>query len=225
MISTPVEQLLLALIVVVPGFVATQIAISLGVVRKDLSKFHVLITSLVVSLLVITVFLQIAQPFTSSSISQPQDIGEIFFVPVFRPGFILGLIGLSVLTGVLGGVALAWDVHKWCRSAIWSQAAGDRRRNFYEPWEGTLQNAARVQIHTSDGAVAIGALHWWSDDRKERQIALTSVEWHSPSTDGWVDPDTDIELFFEDDIRQVAVVDVKSDLKDTNEEGDKDTGE
>jgi len=114
-----------------------------------------------------------------------------------------------VAIGGIGGVLLAADVPRRIRDRIWEKLPGHRQRNFHEPWEGALNNAARVQILTSDGAVAVGSLYMWSDDEKEQQIALTSVEWHSPSTDGWVDANTDIELFTGDDIEQVTVVDLK----------------
>lgn len=70
-----------------------------------------------------------------------------------------------------------------------------------------LEEAPRVQVLTSDGALVVGGLQQYSDDDKEKQLALTGVEWRSPSSGQWVDPETDIELLFGDDIRQVTVVD------------------
>ena len=211
MLSASFQNFLLALIVVVPGFIATQAAISVGVVRTDLSKYRILITSLALSLVVVSLFLSIVEWLGISSISSPDDISTIFFTPSFQPGLVLSLLLFSVIIGTVGGVGLALDLPRRARNIIWEKLPGDRQRNFHEPWEGALNDAARVQVLTSDGAVAVGSLYMWSDDDKEPQIALTSVEWHSPSTEGWVDPETDIELFTGDDIIQVTVVDKKED--------------
>jgi hypothetical protein len=209
MLSSSLQNLLLALIVVVPGFIASQAAISIGVVRTELSKYRILITSLALSLVVVSLFLAIVEWRGISSVSTPDDVGSIFFTPSFQPGLVLSLLGFSVLIGVVGGVGLALELPRRVRDRIWRCVPGDRQRNFHEPWEGTLNDAARVQVLTSDGAVAVGSLYMWSDDNEEKQIALTSVEWHSPSTEGWVDPETDIELFTGGDIEQVTVVDKK----------------
>lgn len=211
MLSVSLQNLLLALIVVVPGFIATQAAISVGVVRTELSKYRILITSLALSLVVVSLFLSIVEWLGISSISSPDDISSIFFTPSFQPGLVLSLLAFSLIIGTVGGVGLAFDLPRRARNLIWKLVPGDRQRNFHEPWEGALNDAARVQVLTSDGAVAVGSLYMWSDDDKERQIALTSVEWHSPSTEGWVDPDTDIEIFTGEDIKQVTVVDRKED--------------
>lgn len=211
MLSASLQNLLLALIVVVPGFIATQAAISIGVVRTELSKYRILITSLAVSLVVVSLFLSIVELLGVSSISSPGDVGSIFFTPSFQPILVLSLLGFSLIIGTVGGVGLAFDLPRRARNIVWRVVPSDRQRNFHEPWEGSLNDAARVQLLTSDGAVAVGSLYMWSDDDKEQQIALTSVEWHSPSTEGWVDPDTDIELFTGEDIKQVTVVDKKED--------------
>lgn len=200
-----IQNLLLALIVVVPGFICTHFAVTLGVVRTKISETRLLMLSLAASLFVDSLFLSGIE-LLGVSITEPQDISGIFFTPSFQAKYVLGLLAASVGVGVIGGVILAADLHDRARNELWRRLNGDRRRNFHEPWEGTLDEAARVQVLTSDGAIAVGAIKQYSDDGKEKQISLTGVEWHLPD-EGWVDSDTDIELLFGDDIEQVTVVD------------------
>ena len=177
MLSASIQNLILALVIIVPGFVATQVAISIGVVRTELSKSRILITSLTMSLIVVTMFLTGVGWVNGRSISAPNEVGSIFFTPNFRPVLVLGLLVFSVVVGFVAGVLLAIDTPRRIRNVIWSNMPNNRKRNFYEPWEGTLNDAARVQVLTSDGTVAVGSLYMWSDDEQEQQIALTNAEW------------------------------------------------
>ncbi|GAA0279617.1 DUF6338 family protein [Halobacterium noricense] len=203
-----IQNLLLALIVVVPGFITTHVAVSLGVVRTEISKWRLLIVSLSTSLFVVSLFLGILQ-LNGTEVTDVTEVQAVFFTPKFRPELVLALITGSAGMGVLGAVLLASNVHKQVRNWIWERVPGDRTRNFHEPWEGTLDEAARVQVLTSDGAIVIGGLKQYSDDGKEKQISLTGAEWKSPSMDGFEDAGTDIELLFGDDIQQITVVDTK----------------
>jgi hypothetical protein len=209
MLTGSVQNLFLALVVVVPGFIATQVTISLGVVRTDLSKWRILITSLATSLFVVTVFLWILEAMAGTAVTQPQEIGDVFFTPEFRPLRVLQLLAFSGLIGVFGGAGLAADLPERARSCLWSIVPSSSQRNFHEPWEGTLNEAARVQIIKSDGSIAVGSLYKWSDDDKQLQIALKNVEWRKPGMDGFKDMGTDIELFLGDDIEQVSVIDTR----------------
>ncbi|MFD1525113.1 MULTISPECIES: DUF6338 family protein [Halolamina] len=213
-----IQNLLLALIVVVPGFISTHFAVTLAVVRTKISETRLLMLSLAASLFVDSLFLSILEVF-GASITEPQDISEVFFTPTFQAKYVLGLLGFSVAVGAVGGVILAADHHDRVRNWLWKRLDGDRRRNFHEPWEGTLDEAARVQVLTSDGAIAVGAIKQYSDDGKEKQISLTGVDWHFPDQ-GWVDSDTDIELLFGEDIEQVTVVDTIENAVGPSEEED-----
>jgi hypothetical protein len=201
-----IQNLLLALIVVVPGFISTHFAVTLGVVRTNLSETRLLMLSLAASLFVDSLFLSILE-FFGATITEPQDVSQVFFTPSFQATHVLGLLGFSVLVGVVGGVLLAGDFHDQARSALWAMLDGDRKRNFHEPWEGTLDEAARVQVLTSDGAMVVGGIKQYSDDGKEKQLALTGAEWRHPDRGEWEDHDTDLELLFGDDIERVTVVD------------------
>lgn len=226
MLTGTVQDLFLALVVVVPGFIATQVTISLGVVRTDLSKWRILITSLATSLVVVTLFLWILEAVAGTAVTQPEEIGDVFFTPEFRPLRVISLLAFSGLIGVFGGAGLAVDLPKRARDCLWSTLPSTSQRNFHEPWEGTLNEAARVQIIKSDGSIAVGSLYKWSDDGKQLQIALKNVEWRKPGTEGFKDMGTDIELFLGDDIQQVSVIDTReSAIERRREEEESDTGD
>jgi len=212
-----IQNLLLALIVVVPGFIATHFAVTLGVVRTKLSETRLLMLSLATSLFIDSLFLWILQLF-GTTISEPRDISEAFFTPTFQALEVLSLLAFSVFIGIVGGVILAADLHDQARGRLWAALDGDRKRNFHEPWEGALDEAARVQVLTSDGAVVVGAIKQYSDDGKEKQLALTGAEWRHPERGEWEDHGTDIELLFGDDIKQVTVVDTTENAVDQCED-------
>lgn len=212
-----IQNLLLALIVVVPGFIATHFAVTLGVVRTKLSETRLLMLSLAASLFIDSLFLWILQLF-GATISEPRDISEAFFTPTFQAFEVLSLLAFSVFIGIVGGVILAADLHDQARGGLWAALDGDRKRNFHEPWEGTLDEAARVQVLTSDGSMIIGAIKQYSDDGKEKQLALTGAEWRHPERGEWEDHGTDIELLFGDDIERVTVVDTTENAVDPSEE-------
>lgn len=193
---------------------------SLGVFRTDLSKWRILITSLTASLVVVTLFLAGVEATGGAAVTQPQEVGDVFFTPEFRPLRVLSLLLFSGIVGFVGGVGIAFDLPKRTRDGLWSVMPSSSRRNFHEPWEGTLSEAARVQILTSDGAIAVGRIYQWSDDGKQRQIALKDVDWRKPGMDGFRDVGTDIELFFGDDIRQVTVIDTKETALERRQEKD-----
>lgn len=216
-----IQNLLLALIVVVPGFISTHFAVTLGVVRTNISETRLLMLSLASSLFVDSLFLSILE-FFGATITEPQDISNVFFTPSFQATHVLGLLGFSVFVGVVGGIILAADLHDKARSALWGVLGGDRRRNFHEPWEGTLDEAARVQVLTSDGAMVVGGIKQYSDDGKEKQLALTGAEWRHPERGEWEDHDTDIELLSGSDIKRVTVVDTTENAVDLSEDRDSD---
>ena len=213
-----IQNLLLALIVVVPGFISTHFAVTLGVVRTKISETRLLMLSLAASLFVDSLFLSILELF-GATITEPQDISQVFFTPTFQATHVFGLLAFSVLVGIVGGVILAADLHDQARDWLWARLDGDRKRNFHEPWEGTLDEAARVQVLTSDGSMVVGGIKQYSDDGKEKQLALTGAEWRHPERGEWEDHDTDIELLFDDDIERVTVVDTTENAVGPSEDG------
>jgi len=218
MLTGTVQDLFLALVVVVPGFIATQVAISIGVVRTELSKWRILITSLAASLAAVTLFLWVLEVLSGTAVTQPQEVGDVFFTPQFRPFRVVLLLGFSGVVGAVGGLVLILDLPKRTRNFLWKRIAPSNYRNFHEPWEGTLEDAARVQVLTSDGAIFVGSIHQWSDDGKQPQIALENIEWHKPGMNGFEETGTDIELFFGDDIQQVSVIDTKESARERIED-------
>lgn len=205
--SLSVQNLLLALIVVVPGFIATHFAISLGVIRDEISRWRLLIVSLSASLIVDTLFLSLLE-LGGGEIRSPTDVKSAFFTPDFRPVLVFGLIILSAVIGILGAVVLAANAHNWLRELIWRYVGKDRHRKPVEPWEGVLDNANRVQVLTGDNSIVVGKVLEYSDDDKEKQIAIGNPEWYEPESDEFQEQeDVAVELLFGDDIQQVTVID------------------
>lgn len=199
-----VQNLLLALIVIVPGFLAVFVAVSLGVVRRDISRWHLLIISLTASVFVDTLYFGSIQ-YLGFIISSPNQFGSIFFTPIFRPGFVLVLLGLSVAVGVVAAVLLAKNIHIKIRRKIWDRFGVNRHRKFHEPWEGTLDDAEWVHVLTSDGSYVNGRLRQYSDDGKEKQLAIAEPQWWFEGDEGeWRETDADVELLFGDDIKHVS---------------------
>lgn len=201
-----IQNLLLALVIVVPGFISTHTAISLGVVRTEMSSWRLLIVSLSSSVFVDAVFIAIAQ-LLGQSVRGPNEVESLFFNPNFQPFAVFGLLFLSILVGVIGAVMLAANWHTSAREAIWKRFGDDRHRNPLEPWEGVLDEANRIQILTSDGAILVGQLYKYSDDGKEKQIAVKNPEWNMG--DCFEDSNSEIELVLEEDIMSISVLTLK----------------
>lgn len=204
-----VQNLIFSLLIVVPGFIAATLATSLGVLREEVSKWRLLISSLTLSLLIDSLFLWWIQSETSE-VTSPTLIDDVFFEPHFRPEFVFGLIGLSVAIGVIGGVVLTWNTHEKLRRLIWGLFGNNRHRHFHEPWEGVLDRAKAVEILTKEDELLFGYPRIYSDDGKERQLAIRHPYWKLPNDDEWVAPNADIELLFEEDIKQISVVTTNS---------------
>jgi len=201
-----VQNLLLSLLVIVPGFISTHVAVSLGVIREDLSKWRLLIVSLTLSLIVDTLFFTSVQVF-AGPVSTPTDIWGIFFTPRFNPLPVALILGYSGGVGLIAGIALAANLHESVRQWIWTQVGSGPHRKPWEPWEMALDKANRIQLQLSDGAVVVGAPHHTSDDDKERQILLKNQEWNFQATDGFEKSEADAELLFEDDIMSISIID------------------
>jgi hypothetical protein len=112
----------------------------------------------------------------------------------------------SIIVGLVGAYLLARDVHRTCREWVWNRVSPDRRRNFHEPWEGTLDNATHVQVLTSDNDLVAGELWQYSDDGKEKQIAIKNATWEFSDTGELVDSNADVELIMGGDIQQISVL-------------------
>lgn len=203
-----IQNLLLGLIVVVPGFISTHVALSFGVVRIEIAQWRLLIVSLTASIIVDTLFIGILQ-WQGTQVQSPADIEAVFFRPTFHPLLVFLLLAISAGIGIVGAVILAADLHEKVRNIIWNSVGNDRRRKPLEPWEDVLDNAARVQLTRTDGSVVVGELYQYSDDDKEHQIAIRPDKWNVGN--GFKEIDTDIELFLADEISHISIINSQQD--------------
>lgn len=196
------QYLVLSLLLVAPGFVAVIIAITVGVVERDLSNFTMLVVSIVSSILIDSVFLGIVYRL-GANVSTLDSIRTLFFTPIFRPDFVFLLFGLSVIFGLVYSLGLVFDIHHSLRKRFWR--LNDRKRHPWQPWEGTLRDAYMVQVITSDRELVVGELGEYSRVNKPRQIRLENPEWLNQDT-GELSPDgSESVLLLEEDIDRVFV--------------------
>ncbi|WP_336022488.1 DUF6338 family protein [Halobellus salinisoli] len=199
------EYLLLALILIVPGFIAAFIGVTLGVVEQRISNAKWVIVSLVSSLVILSGFLRIAQ-LLGDSITSPESVVYVFFTPEFQITRILILLALSVTLGLIYAAVLARNFHVWLRGLIWMGT--DRKRNPWQPWEGTMKDAHLVQVITQDDELVAGELAEYSRAGRDRQLVLRDVAWFKDNQDNPQNPESKEvkEVFFDDEIKQVSIL-------------------
>lgn len=196
------QYVILSLLLVAPGFVAVIIAITIGVVERDLSNFTMLIISIVSSILIDSVFFGIVYRL-GADISTLNSIKTLFFTPIFRVDYVFMLFGISAGFGFVYSLGLVFDIHHRIRGWFWS--LNDRKRHPWQPWEGTLRDAYMVQVITSDRGLVVGKLGEYSRVNKPRQLRLENPEWLNQDT-GELEPDgSESVLLFEDDIERVYI--------------------
>jgi len=94
---------------VAPGFVSVLLATTIGVVERELSRFKILIASLISSLLIDTVFLAIYQVFYEP-VTGLDQLESIFFTPQFQLDLVAIYIGIAVLLGLVYSLELIYEV-------------------------------------------------------------------------------------------------------------------
>jgi len=199
------EYLLLALILIVPGFIAAFTGVTLGVVEQRISNAKWVTVSLVSSLIILSGFLGVTQAL-GGSVTGPESAVYVFFTPEFRIDRILILLGLSVLLGLVYGVVLARNFHSWFRELVWKGT--DRKRNPWQPWEGAMKDAHLVQVVTKDNELVAGELDEYSRAGRDRQLVLRNVAWFADNQDNTDNPEPKAvkEMFFDDEIKQVSIL-------------------
>jgi len=202
------ENLLISLLLIVPGFVAAYFAISVGVIEKEITNTKFLILCLVLSGIIDTIFLSIVE-LLGEQISSPQGIEQIFFNVRFRPEFVLLLGTVTIGVGLLFSLALIHNIPGKLRKQMW----GDRaiRRNPWQPWEGVLNKAARkqavAQVLTSDDELVKGQVREYSRAEKSKEIYLHDPVWFDKEMGDWVDGGSGV-LLLEDDIVRFEIIDL-----------------
>ncbi|WP_394743163.1 DUF6338 family protein [Natronococcus roseus] len=202
------ENLLISLLLIAPGFVAAYIAISIGVIEKEISNSKFVILCLVLSGIIDSIFLT-AVELLGHQITSPEGIESIFFGSRFYPEYV-GLLG--VVTIVVGGIlswALVSDIPGSVRKLMW----GDKtlRRNPWQPWEGVLRRATRnqsvAQILTSDDELVKGQVTEYSRADKSKEIYLYDPLWFDKTAGEWVEGGSGV-LLLEEDIVRLEIVEL-----------------
>ena len=213
------QRLILALLLIAPGFIAVFVAITIGVVEREISNGRILIVSLVSSIVVDTLFLIIASLF-GESVSTPYAFQQIIFTSGFSPQYIGLLLLLSVGLGLVYSLTIILDLHGGVREWMWGFS--DRDRFPWQPWDGMMQDSFVVQVTTSDDEVVKGFLYEYSRAERPRQLRLRSPQWFG-KTD-WNPPkETDV-LLLQDDIDRISVLMTIEEFEE-NHEGENTAGD
>lgn len=202
------EYIILALLLIVPGFIATLIGINLGVVEREIPETRLLVTSLVSSLLIDTIFIGIYQ-WCGGSVTSLSGTQTVFFTPQFRADLVLGLLTVSVVIGFIYAILLTYDIPKKTRQKLWSR--NHYSRHHRQPWEGALENAHEINVITSDRELVNGVLTEYSRVGKERQLVLQNPSWLDRSSGELVDEDEHSVVLLEDDIHRLTIITQKGD--------------
>lgn len=200
------EYILLALLLVVPGFISTLLAINLGVVEGSVSDTKILGVSLVSSVIIDTIFLSLYQ-LSGGEVTSLSGTRTVFFSPQFRPEFVLSLLVMSLVLGGLYAIGITYELPERARRAIWSKNRYTRHHR--QPWEGALEDAHEVAVITSDRELVNGILAEYSRVEKERQVVLTHPVWLDRRTGEMKDEGEHSVVLLEDDIERLSVITTK----------------
>lgn len=189
-------------VLIAPGFIAVMTAISLAAIENDVSRFILLVWSLVSSLLIDTLFIVgyqvLVDPVTSIGM-----LGTALFTPAFRLWFVVALLGSSVLVGVIYARLILWDLPGKGRNLL--QWGDDVTYNPTQPWPDFMEDAATVIVKTDDDQLYRGNVVEWSRAGRPRQLRLSQPEVRHEATDGFELVGVSDMLLFEDDIQRVEL--------------------
>ncbi|WP_256683989.1 DUF6338 family protein [Halococcus qingdaonensis] len=197
------QALVLASLLIAPGLIAVLIAITLGVVEREVTQYQLYGTAFVSSILIDVVFVWIVQV-SGKDVTGRDALENIFFTESgFQVIAAVGLFAIAIFVGVIYSIGLHFDIPDKSRALLGHFTS--RRRNPWQPWEGTLKDADVVQINLSTGYDVVGRLGEYSRVGKERQIML-----HSPQFDFEDEPNRMKILLFEDEIDTVSIQSIES---------------
>ena len=193
---------------VAPGFISVLLAITIGVVEREPSRFKILIASLISSLLIDTAFLGVYQVLYESVTGLGQ-LESIFFTPQFRLDLVAIYLGIAILLGGVYSLELIYEVRSKVQHVLWSRS--EYRRHRRQPWEGAMDDAAVVRVKTPSNARVIGRVSEYSRAEKPHELWLDDVYWVDKETDKpFSDEVTESIVLLEDDIDRVTVLDLET---------------
>ncbi|NGM71620.1 hypothetical protein G6M89_21995 [Natronolimnobius sp. AArcel1] len=177
-------------------------AISIGVIEKEISNSKFIILCLVLSGIIDSIFLTVVE-LLGHQISSPQGIDSVFFSNRFHPEYV-GLLGVvTIVIGAIFSWTIIYDIPGLIRKRMW----GDReiRRNPWQPWEGVLKKATQersaVQILTSDDELVKGQILEYSRAENPKEIHLYDPIWLDKHSGSWIEGGSGVLLLEEDIVR------------------------
>ncbi|WP_276279433.1 DUF6338 family protein [Halorussus caseinilyticus] len=164
------ETLILAALLIAPGFIAVLLGITLGVVEQKIDRDIFYLTSFVSSILIDITFIWIGQQ-TGKIINSQNAIRGVFFGPDrFYIESAVTLFILSCAFGLVYAITLTTNFPHQVRSKLGSWMS--HQRNPWQPWEGGLRNAEQVMVELKNGKDISGILTEYSRVGRERQLVL-----------------------------------------------------
>lgn len=167
-------QALLALFLLLPGFVSARIARML-IARSQQSDLERVIQALMHSFLIYTIYLGVfgASLPIDWVASSPVASGAHFQIVVHRAQM-LTLGGMSIALGSLWGWAKGHDAHM--RVLRWFRIT--ERTSRESVWNDVfLKETGSVQVGLGDGRMAMGVLDRYSDTGEEGSLFLSNAAW------------------------------------------------
>lgn len=193
------QALVLASLLIAPGLIAVLIGTSIGVVEREVKQYQLYGVAFVSSLVIDIIFVWFAQVGGARVTNQSALEGIFFTESGFQVTAAVCLLIIAIIVGIMYAVGLHFDMPEKCRGLLGHFTS--RRRNPWQPWEGTLRNADQVQLELSTGHNVVGRLGEYSRVGKERQIMLQSPKFGFEN-----EPNRQKILIFEDDIDSVSVL-------------------
>jgi hypothetical protein len=191
-------------ILVAPGFVAVILAVNLGAVERDVSRFQLFMWSVVSSLIINVMALSLYQAIYTP-IPGPDELQSLLFTPQFQFELVGLYIGSTLFVGLIYTAELIVEVRDRVQRLLWSRS--EIRRHRRQPWEGALDDANVVRVRTASETRIIGRVREYSRISKPKQLWLDNVYWVDDDTDEPYDDGlTDSILLLEDDIQRVVIL-------------------
>ena len=160
------EELIVALILIVPGFISVNLAIYLFGTARNFSEFEKSSWSLFLSFMVDALFLWHHK---LDTIEEIRDFGILFL----KLENIIELFLISIIVGFLCALFLRFEILNLFHRSIW--LFSERKNYVQSPWEISLRKADWV-IVTSNEIEYFGWLSGYSTHEQKREIVLGDPE-------------------------------------------------
>lgn len=156
-------------VLIAPGFIAVMTTVRLAALEDEIPSFVLLVWSLVLSLVIDTLFLSLYQ-WWHGPVTSYEQMSGILFDPFFRVDYILGIFSLSLLIGVLGALGVIVDVPGRARGVL--QSRSRVKYSPHQPWANFMDDAVSVRVKTSDDQLYIGTVTEWSRAGRPKELRI-----------------------------------------------------